>query len=71
MKISILSFFCVHKINYIRLLRGCIIIKNKKKTKFIYSEEFKTRTPNFTKEELKEIFNKKYFVYIMRKENRY
>lgn len=43
------------KINYIR---------------FNYSEEFITNIENPTKEDLKTIFNKKYFKYIKRIENR-
>lgn len=43
------------KINYIR---------------FNYSEEFITNIENPTKEDLKNIFNKKYFNYIRRLENR-
>ena len=43
------------KINYIR---------------FNYSEEFITNMENPTKEDLKNIFNKKYFNYIRRLENR-
>ena len=35
--------------------------KEKKKTNFNYSEEFITSIPNPTKQELKNIFNKKYF----------
>ena len=44
------------KINYIR---------------FNYSEEFITNIENPTKEDLKTIFNKKYFKYIKRIENRH
>lgn len=49
--------------------------KNKKgkKTNYIrfnYSEEFITNIENPTKEDLKNIFNKKYFNYIRRLENR-
>ena len=44
--------------------------KEKKKTNFNYSEEFITREPNPTKEQLKAIFNKKYFNYIKRIEKR-
>ena len=44
------------KINYIR---------------FNYSEEFITNIENPTKEDLKNIFNKKYFKYIKRIENRH
>ena len=44
--------------------------KEKKKTNFNYSEEFITRTPNPTEEQLKAIFNKKYFNYIKRIEKR-
>ena len=40
------------------------------KTNFNYYEEFKTNNENSTKEELKTIFNKKYFKYIKRIENR-
>lgn len=39
-----------------------------KKVTFIYSEEFITNKENLTKEELKRIFNNKYYNYIMRKE---
>ena len=50
-------------------------MKNKKgkkyiKTNFNYIEEFKTDKEHLTKEELKTIFNKKYFKYIKRIENR-
>ena len=38
--------------------------------KFRFSEEFITSLENPTKEELKTIFNKKYFKYIKRIENR-
>ena len=38
-------------------------------TKFNYSEEFITNIENPTKEDLKNIFNKKYFNYIRRLEN--
>ena len=44
--------------------------KEKKKTNFNYSEEFITRAPNPTEQELKNIFNKKYFNYIKRIEKR-
>ena len=46
--------------------------KNKKINymKFIFSEEFITNIENPTKEDLKNIFNKKYFNYIRRLENR-
>lgn len=47
--------------------------KKKKKInyiKFRFSEEFKTNIENPTKEELKNIFNKKYFKYIKRCENK-
>lgn len=49
--------------------------KNKKGKKinyinFNYSEEFITNIENPTKEDLKNIFNKKYFNYIRRLENR-
>ncbi len=40
------------------------------KTNFNYTEEFKTDKENSTQEELKTIFNKKYFKYIKRIENR-
>lgn len=43
---------------------------NKGKTIFIYKEEFKTTKENTTEEELKIIFNKKYFNYIKKVENR-
>ena len=42
--------------------------KEMKKTNFNYSEEFITRTTNPTEQELKNIFNKKYFNYIKRNE---
>lgn len=42
-----------------------------KKTIFIYKEELKTTKENTTEDELKEIFNKKYFNYIKRIENRF
>lgn len=38
--------------------------------KFRFSEEFITNIENPTKEDLKNIFNKKYFNYIRRLENR-
>ena len=38
----------------------------KKKVNYIYFEEFKTRKANVTDEDLKNIFNKKYFNTIMR-----
>ena len=38
----------------------------KKKINFNYSEEFITKSPNPTEEQLKDIFNKKYFSYIRR-----
>lgn len=49
--------------------------KNKKRKKinyieFRFSEEFITNIENPTKEDLKNIFNKKYFKYIKRIENR-
>lgn len=49
--------------------------KNKKGKKinyvnFRFSEEFITNIENLTKEDLKIIFNKKYFNYIRRLENR-
>ena len=44
--------------------------KEKKKTNFNYSEEFITSIPNPTEQELKAIFNKKYFNYIKRNEKR-
>ena len=40
------------------------------KTNFNYIEEFKTNKENITEEELKTIFNQKYFKYIKRIENR-
>ena len=50
-------------------------MKNKKgkkyiKTNFNYIEEFKTDKEYPTQEELKTVFNKKYFKYIKRIENR-
>ena len=50
-------------------------MKNKKgkkyiKTNFNFIEEFKTDKEDLTKEDLKMIFNKKYFKYIKRVENR-
>ena len=44
--------------------------KEKKKTNFNYSEEFITRTTNPAVQELKTIFNKKYFNYIKKIEKR-
>ena len=44
--------------------------KKYKKTNFNYIEEFKTDKENITEKELKTIFNKKYFKYIKRVENR-
>ncbi len=40
----------------------------KRKVKFIVTNEFKTNKPNPTEKELKDIFNKKYFKYIIRQE---
>lgn len=40
----------------------------KEKVKFIITNEFKTNKPNPTEKELKDIFNKKYFKYIIRQE---
>ena len=50
--------------------------KNKKeekyiKTNFNYKEEYKTDIKNLNEEELKIIFNKKYFQYIKNQENRF
>lgn len=45
--------------------------KTKNKTIFIYTEKFKTVKENSTEKDLKEIFNKKYFNYIKRIENRF
>lgn len=44
---------------------------NKKEIKFNYTEEFKTNKNNPTQQELKELFNKKYFTYILKKEKRF
>ena len=44
---------------------------NKKKSKFNYIEEFKTNKKETNEQELKEIFNKKYFTYILKKEKRF
>lgn len=45
--------------------------KENQKIKFIYTEEYKTSTNTKpTEVELKTIFNKKYFIYIKRKEKR-
>lgn len=38
------------------------------KVNYIVTEEFKTIKPNPSEKELKDIFNKKYFKYIMRRE---
>lgn len=45
--------------------------KKIKKTKvnYIYEEEFKTNKMDLTMNDLKEIFNRKYYNYIKRKEN--
>lgn len=40
----------------------------KQKINYIYSETFKTNKENPAKEELKTIFNKKFFKFIMKKE---
>lgn len=40
----------------------------KDRIKYIVTNEFKTNKPNPTEKELKDIFNKKYFKYIMRQE---
>lgn len=40
------------------------------KVNYIVTEEFKTTKPNLSEQELKNIFNKKYFRYIMRQETR-
>lgn len=45
--------------------------KDKKRTNFVYTEEFKTALPNPTEQELKTIFNKKYYLFIKRIENRF
>ncbi len=52
-----------------------VIMKSKKEKKYLttnfkYSEEYKNNKENITEEELKTIFNKKYFKYIKRIENR-
>lgn len=70
-----LVFFLCGRILYIKhfKFKGVLKIskgKNKKETKFIYSEEFITTTTNPTEKDLKTIFNKKYFEYIKRLENR-
>lgn len=44
--------------------------KEKKNPKFIYSKQYITNIENPTKEDLKNIFNKKYFNYINKIENR-
>ncbi len=43
-------------------------MRNKKKVNYIVTEKFKTSKGDLTEEELKDIFNKKYFRYIMRQE---
>lgn len=40
----------------------------KGKVKYIITQEFITSKPNPTEKELKDIFNKKYFKYIMKQE---
>ena len=45
-------------------------MKEKKNQKFIYSKQYITNIENPTKEDLKNIFNKKYFNYIKKIENR-
>ena len=45
-------------------------MKKIKETNFIYHEEFKTINKNTDYEELKKIFNQKYYNYIKRQENR-
>lgn len=44
--------------------------KEKKKTHFNYNEEFLADVSDISEEQLKSIFNKKYFNYIKRKEKR-
>jgi len=44
--------------------------RNIKKTIFIYHEKFKTIIPNPTEQDLKHLFNKKYFLFIKKNENR-
>lgn len=55
---------------YLRILFIKRIMRKNIKTNFNYIEEFKTCKKNITEEELKVIFNKKYFEYIKRVENR-
>lgn len=40
----------------------------KGKVNYIITQEFKTSKPNLTEKELKDIFNRKYFKYIMAQE---
>ena len=40
----------------------------KGKINYIITQEFKTSKPNLTEQELKDIFNKKYFKYIRKQE---
>lgn len=42
----------------------------KAKVNYIITEQFKTTKPNLSEQELKDIFNKKYFEYIKRQETR-
>lgn len=40
----------------------------KRKVNYIITQKFKTSKPNLTEQELKDIFNKKYFKCIMKQE---
>lgn len=40
----------------------------KRKVNYIFTQKFKTNKPNPTEEELKAIFNRKYFKFIMKRE---
>ena len=69
MRLMILFFFLFHKIIK-RYLRGESIgikkIQKKKNIDYIYSEELKIEDEYVTEEELKKIFNYKYFKIIMK-----
>lgn len=42
-----------------------------RKTNYIITQEFKTNKTNLTEKELKDIFNKKYFKYIIKQEKNF
>ena len=49
---------------------GDVKKQRKSKIKYIITEEFKTNIPNPTEEDLRKIFNLKFYNYIKNKENR-